>query len=347
MREEMTGRTARCMYCRRQEGRNELARILEENPHLQGRPGSHVLRDQQDGYSVTGLAAGELAGVIWVQHGGRWQCFHPETFQDQSIVKEAGKNRYQQNWTVDDDTMELLIEAAGTPDHDTCPEEVFALLGINTDTWPDPGQVELNRAALAGEHARLAGEARALDELDFRTAARLLREVPGLLEECGCQSEEEWLLSQDLLPHQIILPTGEPGAQLDRDDLIIAGMLSEAGTAGDGDERQLERGWRVLRDSTWLWQAKLRSLEDNRMPVRGARLSDVALELREPVMERREAHRRFMDSGNQQNSREIRRLQEQSDRYDRTRLQVMWKHGLAPPGAERVLEELEGEGARN
>ena len=55
----MTGNETmpRCMYSRCQEGRKELAKLLEENAHLQGQAGSHVLRDQDDRYSVTGLAA--------------------------------------------------------------------------------------------------------------------------------------------------------------------------------------------------------------------------------------------------------------------------------------------------
>ena len=310
----------RCMYCRCQEERNDLAQLLVENSHLQGEAGSHVLRDQEDRYSVTGLAAGELAGVMWVRHGGRWQCYHPEVFHDQKLVMEPGTRRFRQNWTVDDETMERLTGEAGSPDHDTCPEDVLALLGVDTEGTV-PGVIMLNREALEGEYAAMAGGAGTLDDLDFATAAKLLREVPELLGECRCQDFNEWVLGVGLRPHEVILVTGQEGDRLTRNDLITAGgLLMDNAMAGQDDSLLEEAGREVLRTSTWIHRGMMPKREE--LELEGARLSEAARGMVAAVAELREA------AGDEGAER----------RYRTERLRVMLQHGLAPLGAERVLE---------
>lgn len=314
----------RCMYCRRQEGRNELAGILEANTGLQGEVGSHLLRDGSGRFSVTGMAADRMAGALWVRHEGRFHCFHPEWFHDQSLVLIPGTRRYRQNWAVDDRTMEQLIHEGGAPDRESCPEEVLNMLGIDTENEV-PGIITLNRSVLDGEHAELAGGATTLDDLDFMTAARLLREVPELLDGCRCQTLEEWLLDINLRPEQIILLTGDPADVLTEDDLILAAAVMEA------PERvkklDAEDGRQVLRASTWMHRGRMPPASEAN-PA-GAGLSAAALDLREPLEELGQAEGRLRAGAER--------------RYREARLEVMHRHGLAPEGAEQVLEKLKGE----
>ena len=324
----MTGQDTmpRCMYCRCQEERNGLAQLLEENGHRQGEAGSHVLRDQEDRYSVTGLAAGELAMVMWVRHSGRWQCYHPEVFHDQKLVMEPeDTRRFRQNWTVDDETMRAAgwgwREARTTTPARRMSSPCWALTprarmpDVITCSTARPWRETSTRPWPVGQET--------LDDLDFAAAARLLREVPELLGECRCQSEAEWVLGVGLRPHEVILVTGQEGDRLTRGDLITAGsLMMDNAMAGQDDRLLEEEGREALRSSTWMHRGALPKREE--LEMEGARLSEAAREMMSPIAELREA------AGDGDAER----------RYRTERLRVMLQHGLAPEGAERVLEQV-------
>ena len=167
----------------------------------------------------------------------------------------------------------------------------------------------------------MAGGARTLDDLDFATAAKLLREVPELLGECRCQDFNEWVLGVGLRPHEVILVTGQEGDRLTRNDLITAGsLLMDNAMAGQDDSLLEEAGREVLRTSTWIHRGMMPKREE--LEIEGARLSEAARGMVAAVRELREA------AGDEGAER----------RYRTERLRVMLQHGLAPLGAERVLE---------
>ena len=91
---------------------------------------------------------------------------------------------------MDGEKLQELEQLAGDSIISSCPEEVFCVLGINTDV--SKLHLEIRKQELNKEQTRLIGrKAKYLDQLDFPAAARLLREVPELLEECSCDEPED------------------------------------------------------------------------------------------------------------------------------------------------------------
>ena len=197
-----------CFYCQGQEGRHQLAHILSREGWLETKqavePGEPApLRDADGMYSVTGLACARMTRAIWVREDGHWKETYSgkpvwretrwhycglEDFRDiPEFLREPGSRKILGEITADRDIMELLkaegiILGQGQP-----PEWVMTPLGVGEDSSQPPNVIELNRRALTGEHARIAGSARTLDELGFQRAARLLHEAPELIGECRCR----------------------------------------------------------------------------------------------------------------------------------------------------------------
>ena len=213
----------RCRNCEAKQTREILARILMKSVHLQGeRQIDPPLRDRYNRYSVTGIAADTLTPGMWVWTDGLWRYFHPEWFSDWDLISPQGTNwdliplpgedwdliplpgagqegpltsmteaRYfRREWRVDREKLQELEEHAGPGIISACPEEIFYVLGVNTDL--NQLRLEIRKEGLNKEQTRLIDRnTKYLDELDFPAAARLLREVPELLDKCRCNEPED------------------------------------------------------------------------------------------------------------------------------------------------------------
>ena len=184
----------RCNNCEAQKYREILAQILMNSIHLQGERGMNPpLRDKYNRYSVTGMAAATMTPALWVLAEGQWRYFHPEWFYNQDAISLPGTRRFRQEWKVDGEKLQELEEHAGDGIISACPEEVFCVLGINTDV--SRLHLEIREHELNEEQTRLIGrKAKHLDQLDFAAAAQLLREVPKLLDACRCGEPKDWIL---------------------------------------------------------------------------------------------------------------------------------------------------------
>ncbi len=179
----------KCFYCQGREGRETLSSALLANVHLQSRHRRMPLLDHYGLYSVTGLAAAVLAPGTWVRTPNGWSWHWAESIRHPELVTEPGTNRTMYQVRLDEDDLRTLETHSGTGYVHTCPEPVFAALGIGTEV--DPEYLAINRAGLTSEHRKLIStKARWLDELDFAAAGILLREAPELLGECRCGEEE-------------------------------------------------------------------------------------------------------------------------------------------------------------
>ena len=317
----------RCSSCGTQGNRNALAQALMDNTHLQGERGINPpLRDKYNRRSVTGMAAETLTPAVWVLAEGRWRYFHPEWFYQQEMIILPRTRRFRREWRVDPEMLAWLENHAGDGILQICPEEVGCALGLSGET--ETLHLQLRREKLNEEQRRMIGpKATHLDQLDFAAAARLLRETPELLERCSCGEPPDWMLSMNLCPDDIIEYTEDPGDRLEREDIILAGMLFRTGMIGDGDERQMMHGRDALRDALRS-QAGRRVPANAEPPTRGTRLTQVARELREAARECREEHRRFIRQGGWVRPENSGILEEANRKYDEARLAALRKHGI-------------------
>ena len=181
----------RCNNCEAQKNRETLAQILMNSIHLQGeRRINPPLRDKYNRYSVTGMAAATLTQAMWVCAEGQWRYFHTEWFYNQDVISLPGTRRFRQEWRVDGEKLRELEEHAGDGIISICPEDVFCVLGINTDV--SQLHLKIREQELNEEQTRLIGrKAKYLNQMDFPAAARLLQEVPEILDACSCGETEE------------------------------------------------------------------------------------------------------------------------------------------------------------
>ena len=181
----------RCETCETKQDRETLAQTLTNNIHLQGeRQINPPLRDKYNRYSVTGIAADTLTWALWVWTEGLWRYFDTEWFYNEDVICLPGTKQRRQDWRVNREKLQELEQLAGDSIINSCPEEVFYVLGINTDV--NQLHLEIRKQELNEEQTRLIGrKTKYLDQLDFPAAARLLREVPELLEACSCDKPED------------------------------------------------------------------------------------------------------------------------------------------------------------
>ena len=136
----------------------------------------------------------------------------------------------------------------------------------------------------------------------------------------------------NLLPDEIIQHTGDPLDRLEPGDLMLAGMLHNTGLMTDGDEKQETRGRDVLREA-------LRSQTGEKVPAnanpptRGARLTPMARELREPAEECRREHRRFIQLGGWARPENCRILEAANGTYDDARTAALERHERVRKGS--------------
>ena len=183
-----------CSYCEGAEMREKLAQALESGRYREqpawARHPQMELRNQDDRYSITGVAADVLMPCLWVRNQGSWHVFDfehlPEKWHRRNLPHETTSMN-------EEDFQEILETGAG--ESIICPEQAACTLGLHTN-HEHPNILEIRCPLLSDDQkkeARIPLEQTGLyplNMLDFRAAARLLRDEPNILEgDCTCSQD--------------------------------------------------------------------------------------------------------------------------------------------------------------
>ena len=183
-----------CKYCEGKDMREALADALESGKYqeqpVQERHSHAQLRNSQDRYSVTGVAADTLFPFLWIKKEDQWHALDPERIPQEWQIK----NLHGEITSLSQDELEE-ITSQEPGDSTTCPERLACLLGLHTN-YEHPQVIEIRCSLLTASEKREAGIYRKqtrdypLNMLGFQAAAKLLRKEPNLLVgDCTCNPE--------------------------------------------------------------------------------------------------------------------------------------------------------------
>ncbi len=182
-----------CEYCQGEEHRLALAGTLESGGYReQPREKRHAgrLRDSQDRYTVTGVAAHALCPTVWVRTEEGWAAYWYEEITPEAWESGA-RAMPREVRNPDPEQLARLQRHAGNGDTTGCPEITAHLLGI-IENERHADRLEMAPRALTPrqrEDAGIPGNGQRplpIDLLDFGTAASLIRALPRLMGDCAC-----------------------------------------------------------------------------------------------------------------------------------------------------------------
>ena len=186
-----------CEYCEGKRYRLALAGTLEDGDYReQPRRERHAerMRDFQDRYTVTGVAAHALCPTVWVRTEDAWTAYRHEEITDEAW--EGGARAMPREVrNPDPEQLERLLRRAGGGDIVGCPEITAHLLGI-IENERHADRLEIDPRVLTPQQREDAGipgnrhRPVPIDLLDFRTAASLIRDVPRLMGHCTCGRQD-------------------------------------------------------------------------------------------------------------------------------------------------------------
>ena len=183
-----------CKYCEGKDMREALADALESGKYqeqpAQERHSHAQLRNSQNQYSVTGVAADALFPFLWIKNEGNWRAFDSERIPEEWQKRELP---HEMTSLSQDQFDELTSKEPG--DSTGCPERTACLLGLHVN-HEHPQVIEIRCSLLTASEKKEAGIYRKqtrdypLNMLGFQAAAKLLREEPNLLAgDCTCNPE--------------------------------------------------------------------------------------------------------------------------------------------------------------
>ena len=181
-----------CMYGQHRENRDRLAGFLmngeyqeqPQRPRLD--PTLRPMRDEEDRYTITGVATDALTPAVWVSAKGEWTAYHMELIPSSWYRKDPSDRLVLRNTEdLDEDMVAELENHAGKGDTQHCPEETALLLGIDEHLSVPIDVIEIN------QDCGTPGLPVFLDSLSFQDAARLLATVPDLLGKCSCGTNDD------------------------------------------------------------------------------------------------------------------------------------------------------------
>ena len=197
----MTTNEERCEFCRGKETRNGLAEALLSGKYQeQHEPWeTNPLRDENDRYTVTGVACAAVSPIVWVRYPENWRDpwtnspgFWKAVWIDELMHVLPNRRGYENQQADNLNESELdALDDIGAGDSQGCPEITAHNLGLREKN----NLIVVTAGAIPPEDRERVGIRRSqtgeypIDRMKFAEAAKILTEHPESLGECRCNSQ--------------------------------------------------------------------------------------------------------------------------------------------------------------
>ena len=177
----------KCHFCQGTDARATLAEALRSGNYAeQPEPWEgNLLRDNEDRYTVTGVAATAVSPCVWAQLEGQWHA----VWLDELMHALPGRRNYGTEITDLTSEEEQALIRIGGGESRACPEITAQQLGLDTEY---SFILHLNIAAMPAASREALGIPTSdqgdwpLDRMSFENAAKVLTEFPNALGACTC-----------------------------------------------------------------------------------------------------------------------------------------------------------------